>query len=944
MKLDRLEIGGFGRLHDFEVDFHPRITVLLGENESGKSTVHRALRAALYGLDAGGPGRPTDRSDWVRWTPWSGQGYSLVLTYELAGGRRLRVARRLEQRDHTCQVHEIGGGDVTAEVRVGRVVVPGSIHLGIDEAVFCASACVGEEALRLGAADTAAVHAVEVQEAIERLADSGEQTTAAQAIAAIDEAIARVGSERRSASPLGRAVNRLRQLDVQVDEARRRLRSLAAEEERLRSLEAEAQSADTRRRDAERRWLLGRLAAIAAQRAELAAVEAELVQVAAEVEGTQHLAGFPLDAEDGVATAAAEVRESRRAADEARARADAAAPQLAEVRRRRAEIGAGLRALGLSGIAEEDALAGAAALERRLAETLAGRRHGDELAAAAGRRDALRREIAGTGIGGTTAAGVEAAIELVAVARGGRTSRVATVAATVALLAGVVVAAVSAAAHHIVAALIAGGIAVVAGGAILGLDRILSGDAEHAKRRLARLCPGAAMDGEGLERIAERLPRLRALHAELQREEIRVETLAAELEAAEVGLRKLAVDAVALAARCGVQPPRSRASVRTAHETVRAVIEAMEGAAGIGRRRDELVAEDAVLEERERDLARLSAEADERSRAASAALGRLRRMLEFAGIDTELPPAEAVATFRAGCTGRRRHDAAVRRLAELRRHTGRSPDVASLNRLAAELEARLTARGGDAAEVASAEPLDHIRLQDLETEVEHARQGAVASSTAAAALRARLAEMRGAGQPLADLEDERAACVAARDRGLRQLAALQRAKEIIDAATRSIHRDLAPRLATSVADRLVLLTEGRYTAVNVDTTHFQVSLLGRERPDLVPLELVSHGTRDQVSLLLRLALAEVLSGAGEAVPLLLDEPLLSADPQRRATALRFLWNLSATNQVVLSTADPNLVSDLEAVCDGERPTVLAMPAGTATIETTGRAVAAARSL
>jgi DNA repair exonuclease SbcCD ATPase subunit len=944
MRLERLEIGGFGRLRDLVLDFAPRITVLLGENESGKSTVHRALRAALYGLDAGGPGRPTDRSDWVRWAPWSGDGYSLALTYQLAGGRRLRMARRLEQRGQVCQLHEIGGGEVTAEVRIGRAVVPGSIHLGIDEAVFCASACVGEDALRLGATDTPAGRAGEVQEAIERLADSGEQTTAAQAIAAINDAIARVGSERRSASPLGHAVNRLRQLEVQVDDARRRLRSLASEEERLRSLEAAAQSADERRQDSERRWLVGRLAAISAQRSELAAVDAELVLVAAELEGTRQLATFPLDVEDGVATIAAQLQESGRGADEAQARAAAAAPQLAEVRRRRAEIGAGLRALGSPTPVAEDAVAEAAALDRSLAETLAGRRRAEELAAAAGRRDALRREIAGTGIGGTSAAGVEAALELVGVARGGRSSRIATLGATLALLAGAVIAAVAGAAHQLVPALIAGGIALAASAIVLGVDRLLAGDADHARRRLARLCPGASLDVEGLARLADRLPRLRALHAELQREDVRVETLAAELETAETRLRELAREAVHLAARCEVQPLRLRSGGRGAEDTVRAVIDAMTGAAGIGRRRDELEAEDAVLAEREHDLDRLASEADDRARAAAGAGARLRRVLDLAGIDAALAPAEAVAAFRAGCAGRRRHDAAARRLSELRRLTTQSADVASLNRLAGELEARLAARGGDPAEVATAEPLDHIRLQDLETEVEHARQGAVAASTAATALRARLTEMRGAGQPLADLEDERAACVAARDRGLRQLAALHRARELTEDATRSIHRDLAPRLAGSVAERLLLLTDGRYTAVNVDTAHFEVSLLGRDRPDLVPLELLSHGTRDQVSLLLRLALAEVLSGAGEAVPLLLDEPLLSADPQRRATALRFLWNVSATNQVVLSTADPALVSDLEAASDGERPFVLVMPSANATIETTGRVVTEARHL
>jgi DNA repair exonuclease SbcCD ATPase subunit len=939
MRLERLEVGGFGRLRDVEVDFHPRLTVLVGENESGKSTVHRAVRAALYGLDAGGPGRPTERSDWTRWMPWDGGSYSLVLTYELGGGRRMRVVRRLEKRLPSCQVHEIGGSDVTAEVRVGRDVSPGLMHLGIDEAVFCASACVGEDGLRLGAGDTPAARAAEVQEAIERLADSGEETTAARALAAIDDAMSRVGSERRSGSPLGRAANRLRQLEVHVDEARRRLASLAAEEERLRALELDAESAEERRLDAERHWLLGRLAAIAAQRAELEAATAELTQVAAEVEGTARLAAFPVDAEDGVILLAAEVHEARRAADEAGARAEAAEPQLTGVRRRRAEIGAGLGALGRGPKVDEAAVRLAHHLEQQLAETLAGRRRGEELAAASRRREALRREIAATGIAGTSAAGVEAAIELVAAARGGRSSRIAKLGATVALVAGAMAAAVSAASRHPTVALVAGGIAVAATLVILAADRLAAGEADHARRRLARLCPGVAVDSEGLDRLAERLPQLRALHAELQREELRVETLTAEVEEAETRLCDLAERAAGLATSCEVDPGRLR-TPPGAEALVRAVLEAVSGAAGIGRRREELAAEDVHLRLRERDLERLGAEAAERDRVADAGLARLRRLLAAAGVDPALTPAEAVAAFRAACDGRRRHDVALRRLEELRRRSSLGGDVASLSRLAAELGRRLAARGGDAAEVAAAEPLDHSRLQELEAEADHARQGAVAASTAAAALRARLGEMRRSVPSLADLEDERAACEAARDRGLHQLAALRRAADLIETTTRSIHRDLAPRLATSVAGRLALLTEGRYTAVNVDTAHFEVSLLGRDRPDLVPLELASHGTRDQVSLLLRLALAEVFSGGGEAVPLLLDEPLLSADPVRRTSALQFLWELSATQQMVISTCDPTLVSELGAVCDSDSVSIVTMPTAAATLETTGRVVAA----
>ncbi len=942
MRIDRLEIGGFGRLGDLELDFDPRLTVVLGENESGKSTVHRALRAALYGLDAGGPGRPTDRSDWARWAPWSGQAYSVVLTYRLGDGRRLRVARRLERREQACQVHEIGGGDVTVEARVGRVVAPGLVHLGIDEAVFCASACVGEEGLRLEAGDAPSARAGEVQEAIERLADSGERTTAAQALAAIQDAISRVGSERRSGSPLGRAVNRLRQLDVQVDEARRRLQTAAAEEERLRSLESAVECAEARRDSAERGWLLGRLAAIASQREDLAGAAAELTEVAAEVAATAHLAGFPIDAEERATALAAEARETRRAADEARARAAAAAPQLAHVRRRRAEIGAGLRALAHAPTVDDEAAAEAAGLDGRLSATTAGRRREQELAASLGRRDALRREMAATGIAGTSAADVEAAIELVGVAGGSRSHRTASLAATLTLLGGAVVAAVAAASHHVAVALLAGILALVGAVAILGVHR-LAGEAEQAGRRIAALCPGVTPDGEGLARLAQRLPRLRALNAELEREEARLETLAGEVEVTAAKLGALAGEAATLALQHGLGPAQPHAPHAGAEETIRAVVTAFAGAAGIGRRRRELEDEDAVLADRERDLAALEVEAADRDAAADAVLLHMRRVLAVAGLETSLAPADAVAACRAGCAGRGRHHAALRRLAELRRHRSLAADGPALDRLEKELERRLRARGGDPAEAASAEPLDHTRLQDLETEVEHARQGAVAASTAATALRARLAEMHGDATSLADLEDERAACAAARDRGQRQLSALQRAAELISHATASIHRDLAPRLAESVAQRLVLLTDGRYSAVNVDTSHFQVSLLGGDRPDLVPLDLVSHGTRDQVSLLLRLALAEVLSEAGEAVPLLLDEPLLSADVPRRAAALRFLWNLSATNQVVLSTSDPTLVSELQQV-SGAPATVLTLPSATPTLEPTGRAVRGVRLL
>ncbi|MBV8194750.1 MAG: hypothetical protein JOY80_04405 [Candidatus Dormibacteraeota bacterium] len=113
---------------------------------------------------------------------------------------------------------------------------------------------------------------------------------------------------------------------------------------------------------------------------------------------------------------------------------------------------------------------------------------------------------------------------------------------------------------------------------------------------------------------------------------------------------------------------------------------------------------------------------------------------------------------------------------------------------------------------------------------------------------------------------------------------------------------------------------------------------------MIPLDIASHGTRDQVGLLLRLALCEALSGHAEPVPILLDEPMLTADPRRRGTMLRFLTDLSSTYQVVLTAADPSLVDMLRGIAGDDEVHVVTLPGGEQAIETAGKRTRRARIL
>jgi len=971
MLLERLEVSSFGRLSAFRLELAPRVTVLLGDNESGKTTICRTLRAALYGVDAGGQGRPVVASDWTRWSPWGGGDvYGLTLVYSTADGRRFRVVRRFEQREQSAQVHEMGGRDITDVMRAGRSVVPGQIHLGIEEAVFCATAWLGEESLRADAPDGAAARADRLQEAIERLADSASRATAAEALGRLRHAMDRVGTENRLRSPLGAATTRLRQLDAELARARQAAAALGAEQDRLVELEYRAADAERRRREAECAWLVRRLETLRMQRREVAAAVEEAMRLEAHVNERQAFTTFPLQKEELVIGLGGELRQAIDAEALAAARWETAGERLREIERRRAEVATSIAALGdVPRIDDKDIDECRRLSEQVAAETGASRR-ADAVRAAEARLAAVRREIASTGLGSVPVGSADAIAELIGLALSEKVPvrRLRPVAAAVALLGALLAAgAWTSRLVPLAIAILGATVAVVAG--LLGAQQLGGGPAMEARRQLGRRCPGLDLSEAGLVRALQRMDDLRRLHADVVRQETVAEAGRAELEQATERIADLSQTCMRLAGRLRVQVPQPgrqpRPSTRAEDllERARGALRAIEGAAEAGRRRADLEDEDVHLLREEQASKAVGEDAAHATEVRTAIAERLAHELQKCGLGeaaralrpqegSDPDPAGAVASFRQACATRRQLDTARDRLIQVRRRIQSlgGGDDAALARQEVSLEAELRRRGAEppppGAASASAEPLDANALARLEAEAELTRGTATTCHNEATALRERLAGALGALPAIADLEDERAACLAVRDRALRQLGALRRASALIEEAARKVHRDFAPRLAASVGRRLALLTEGRYEEINVDAERFAVSLRPPERPELIPIELLSHGTRDQVSLLLRVALTEVLGEAGEPVPLLLDDPLLSADPRRRRAAVEFLLRLSEHTQVVLTTAEP-AIADQVAREGGEGCAVVRLGApsrAVATVSLTGTGSAAAKAV
>ena len=164
---------------------------------------------------------------------------------------------------------------------------------------------------------------------------------------------------------------------------------------------------------------------------------------------------------------------------------------------------------------------------------------------------------------------------------------------------------------------------------------------------------------------------------------------------------------------------------------------------------------------------------------------------------------------------------------------------------------------------------------------------------------------RGLGSVAEALEDEATA--------ERALAEVQTLRACIDAATAQLnlardraHANIAPALEARVRPLLPRITDGRYLDVMVDPSDLSVKVT--EATGAVrEARLLSQGTMEQIFLLLRIALSQVLGGGHEKAPLILDDVTVQSDQERTIAILRMLHELSVECQVVLFTQEQEVI-------------------------------------
>ena len=94
----------------------------------------------------------------------------------------------------------------------------------------------------------------------------------------------------------------------------------------------------------------------------------------------------------------------------------------------------------------------------------------------------------------------------------------------------------------------------------------------------------------------------------------------------------------------------------------------------------------------------------------------------------------------------------------------------------------------------------------------------------------------------------------------------------------------------------------------MDPEKLEVRVRTNNGSELRDATYLSHGTAEQIYLLLRVGLAEHLTRQGETYPLLLDDVLVQCDSIRKRALLEVLKEISTERQVMLFSQEDEVLA------------------------------------
>lgn len=212
MKIKKLKINSFGKLENTEIEFSDNINIILGKNESGKSTLLKFIISMFYGISKNKNGKTIP--DFDKYKPWEKEEYSGKLNYILDDGNEYEIYREFKKK--TPIIYDQAKNDITKQYSMDKSKESLFFfeQTGITEENFLASCVSEQENLRLSNTMKNSV----IQRLSNIVSTGNESTSYKKAIDKINkEQLEKIGNNRSAGRPINIIEN-----EIEEKEAKRK--------------------------------------------------------------------------------------------------------------------------------------------------------------------------------------------------------------------------------------------------------------------------------------------------------------------------------------------------------------------------------------------------------------------------------------------------------------------------------------------------------------------------------------------------------------------------------------------------------------------------------------------------------------------------------------------------------------------------------------------------
>ncbi|MBS4539260.1 AAA family ATPase [Clostridium sp. D2Q-11] len=219
MIIEELIILSFGKFNGKNIKLSDGLNLIYGDNEAGKSTIHKFIEGMLYGFNKKYTKTKRYTEDYEKYFPWNNNQYKGVLKYSY-DNEIYRIERNFEKgNDEVAVFDEETGEELTHMYEynpVARVIEPTSLHFGINKSIYQNTISIAQLESK-----TDSNFAKEVKDNLINLGGTlDNEISIKNVIERLEKRINDIGTKNRlKTSPYGKIIEELNKLSKQRDKS-----------------------------------------------------------------------------------------------------------------------------------------------------------------------------------------------------------------------------------------------------------------------------------------------------------------------------------------------------------------------------------------------------------------------------------------------------------------------------------------------------------------------------------------------------------------------------------------------------------------------------------------------------------------------------------------------------------------------------------------------------